>query len=74
LHGHGHGHGEGEHHHSDKETSVDPFQDFGPGVISYFRMIKAMILLFGILSLLIAPVGILYMQGDGYDLDSSTEA
>ena len=41
----------------------DPFQEFGPGVVSYFRMIKALIVVFGILSLLVLPIMIVYTNG-----------
>ena len=44
-------------------SNQDPFTDFGPGVINYFRMIKMLIFLFGILSLLTLPLMVIYING-----------
>ena len=44
-------------------SNQDPFIDYGPGVISYFRMIKMMILLFGIFSVLTLPLMVIYING-----------
>ena len=47
--------------------------DFGPGVISYFRMIKVLILLFAILSFLMLPVMIIYIKGGALTISEAIE-
>jgi len=57
---------------------VDPFYLFGHGIKSYFLLLKALILIFALISLLFIPVFVFYRKGgafegqSGYALNSWT--
>ena len=56
----------------DKSSSApDPFENYGPDVAAYFRLIKMLIVAFTILSLMILPVLIMNLNGEGYNFDFS---
>jgi hypothetical protein len=57
--------GEGGHGHHANEHDV--FEDYGPGVAAYFRLIKSLIFVFLLLSIIIIPVIFLYFHGHGYN-------
>ena len=44
----------------EKDDSVDPFDIFGHGIISYFRMIESLICVFFVCTLIFMPVIYLY--------------
>jgi hypothetical protein len=52
-----------------EEQGHDPFDNYGPGILSYFRLIKTLIIAFFFLSMIILPVIFLYYHGHGYNHD-----
>lgn len=52
---------------SDEETRKDPILLLGYGIVAYRNLLKTMTFLFLVLSILVAPIILLYQKGDGYN-------
>ena len=49
------------------DDDADPFDTFGHGIQSYFRMIESMICTFFVANILIAPLAYVYYNGGAYE-------
>jgi len=63
--------GQDVYHKVDKQQRPDPFDIFGHGIKSYFKMMEVLGLVMVIISILFIPVFTLYSHGDAYPEDQT---